>query len=366
MSVADRPTLLHPFEHSEAELEPLRDQQTNRWDRWPVRASFALFILVVAVLTGGVLMYAAGEGDYTLRQALFFSLITVSTVGYGELPDMQSHEWSRASAALTIIFGLIVISFFQSTLTAILVQGAVGRAVRKRRMMKKIKSLAHHHILVGCGRVGRYVAEELYRSDCPFVVIEQNPQSVHALETQLGKEVLYIEGDATDDSVLEFAGIHRAAGLVTTLGLDRDNLFVTLSARTLAPDLRIIAKVANSQNEGKLRRAGASTTVSPQSIGGTRLAHELVRPGVMAFFQDMLSATDGVRFHEFMISAEGELTGLSIAQARLREDFGQLVVGMRSIRGKQYAPSQDDILEPGISLVTLGTVSDASRLKQKI
>ncbi|MCH2108388.1 MAG: potassium channel protein [Polyangiaceae bacterium] len=354
-------------EPPEDEHEQLRGGYAPRWARWSARLLFAFSALVVVVVGSGIALWITGGGEYSLFDAIFFALITVSTVGYGELPNMESHEGARAVAAITIVFGLIVLSLLQSTLTAFLVDGALGRAVRKRRMNKKVEGLRDHYIVAGCGRVGRYVAQELFRSKVEFVVVEQNPDYIQFLEEEVGTEILFIEGDATHDAVLERAGVQKARGMVTTLGTDRDNLFVTLSARTLAPELRIIAKVVNSHNEGKLRRAGASTTVAPQSIGGTRLAHELVRPGVMAFFQDMLTATDGVRFHEFTIHEGSELAEKTLSEARLREDFGQLVVGMRNLSGEaQYAPSQDDVLSPGVVLVTLGTVEAAQRLRSQI
>lgn len=357
-----------PSEENEGRPEgAMASSQLNLVRRWPLRVAFALIALFIVVSLGAVAIFLSGEGEYGLGQAFYFSLITVSTVGYGELPHMAAHPWARAFSGATIVMGLIVLSLFQSTLTALFVEGVVGRAVRRRRMRKAIDKLKNHFILIGVGRVGRYVAKELQCMGYPLVVIEMNGDAVQHLEAELHAEVLYIEGSATDDEILLAAGIERAAGLVTTLAQDRDNLFVTLTARTINPELRIIAKVVNSSNEAKFLRAGASATVSPQSIGGKRLALELVRPQAAAFFESMMQVPRDVGFHDILIHHGSFLAGKTLRDAGLRDLYDLLVVGFnREHAGYEYNPPGDAELEAGVHMVVLGHPGDVRRLRKDL
>ena len=354
--------------HSEEDYDDASSSvKRHPWRRWPYRVSFALAALAVVVLVGGLSIWISGEGEYGLAEAIYFSLITVSTVGYGELPHLHNHPWARGVSAVTIVFGLIVMSLFHATLTALFVQGVFGKAFRKRRMNRLISELKEHHIVVGCGRVGRYVAEELHRMSHPFVVIEQDPAAIHRLETELHKDVLSIQGSATEDEVLQAAGIERAIGMAATLSLDRDNLFVTLSARTMNPELRIVAKVVNSANDAKFLRAGASATVSPQSIGGRRVANELVRPEATAFFENMMRVPKGVGFHEILIHLGSFLAGKTLREARLRDEYDLLVVAFISGDGSyHYNPDSESRVEPGGQIIVLGQQAEALRLRKDL
>jgi voltage-gated potassium channel len=350
MSLRDRHSELI-FEEDEGDI--LRE--APRWKTLLRRVVLAILAFWFVTTLGAILVFLTGRGDYRFADAFFFALISISTVGYGELPDMSGHAGSRVVAGAIVVFGLVVIAVFQSTLTAFFVEGAFGRAFRKRRMDKKIREMNGHFIVVGCGRVGRYVAKELHLSHQPYVVLERNPDAVHHLESELHSEVVYIEGDATDDEVLKAAGIEHAQGLVTSLSLDRDNLFVTLSARTMNPELRIVAKVSNSENERKLLRAGASTTVSPQQIGGRRLASELVRPQATAFLDSLLHLPEAVRFHELEVHSTSRLQGSSLREARLRDIGDVLVVGIRLPDGTyRYNPGPEERLIAGSRLIILG------------
>ncbi len=334
---------------------------------WGMRLILALLALGLVVLAGGISVYIAAEGDYKFFEALYFSLITVSTVGYGELPHLQRYPWARTVSAATIVMGLVVLAYFQSTMTALFLEGSLRRAFRKRKMNNLIAKLKDHFIIVGCGRVGQYVAAEMHRSGYPFVVVEKNVDAVHHLEHELDHEILHLEADATEDDVLVQAGIDHAQGLVTTLSLDRDNLFITLSARTMNPRLRIISKVVNSQNEGKLMRAGASNTVSPQQLGGLRLASAVVAPHVTEFMEQVLNLPDGIRFHELLVHKESSLVGKPLREAGLRSYGNLLVVALRAESGDyRFNPGPDEQVRAGDHLIVMGQSAEVKRLRNHI
>lgn len=355
-----------PREHEDLG-DVLRTVPRRVWSRWPYRVGLALSALLTVVVVGGFAVWLTDIKRYSLAESLYFALYTVTTVGYGELPDFRHHVWARVAAAVLMVLGLIVVSIFQSTLTALFVEGVFTRAVRRRRMLKAISELRDHFILIGCGRVGRYVAEELHRMKHPFVIIERSPDAVHHLEAEVRDRVLFIEGNAAEDEVLHLAGIERAKGLATTLSQDRDNLFVTLTARTMNPNLRIIAKVVNATNDAKFLRAGASGTVSPQSIGGRRLATDLTSPQASAFFENMMSVPRGVGFHELFVNHGCFLAGKTLREARLRDHYDLLVVGVLSAGDEyQYNPESNAEIKPGEHLIVLGKPDDAQRLRLDI
>ena len=155
---------------------------------WGPRLVLALCVLCLVVLAGGISVFLAADGDYSFFEALYFSLITVSTVGYGELPNLQRYPFARLVSAGTIIAGLIVLAYFQSTMTAFFLEGSFRTVLRRRKMTKLISKLRDHFIIVGCGRVGQYVAAEMQRSGYPFVVVEKNIDAIHHLEHELDHE----------------------------------------------------------------------------------------------------------------------------------------------------------------------------------
>jgi voltage-gated potassium channel len=213
------------------------------------------------------------------------------------------------------------------------------------------------------------VIDELHTVKQPFVVIERDADKIERYnEEEYGGELLFIVGDATEDSTLKEAGIERAAGLVSALTDDRDNLFVTLSARELNPKARIVSKVVDSENEPKILRAGADSTVSPTRIGGLRLASELVRPKVTEFLDQMMRLTEkNLRFDEVELPKDSKYIKKSLAQIPIRQKTNLLVVALHEPTGEFiYNPSPDQPLQPGIQLIVIGEPDEVQRLRRMV
>jgi voltage-gated potassium channel len=327
----------------------------------------ALVALVVIVLLGGTGLWLAGGNEYPLWECLYFALYTVSTVGYAELPHFANHPGIHWVVGLLIVAGVGAIAFFQSALTVMFVEGVIGKAVRRRRMERKIARLSQHVIIAGCGRTGRYVIGELIAGTVPFVVIERDEDTLLNLYEEF-PQVLYIPGDATADNILMQAGADRAKGLVACLSDDRDNLFVTLSVRALNPQARITAKVVDVANETKVVRAGADSTVNPNRIGGKRLASELLRPHVIEFLDEMLKVTQGqLHFDEVELVEGTSVAGRTLRDVPIRTETNLLVVAVRQPNGTYtYNPSPDERLTVGEKLIVMGLLSDVERLKQMV
>ncbi len=310
----------------------------------------AILSLCVLFLIG-VIGYSIIEPEWSLSDALFMTVITLTTVGYDDLG--MSHN-ARVFTILLILGGIGIFLFAVGTLTSFIIEGQLNRLLRRRRMDKTIEQLKDHYIVCGAGDTGIHVIEEFLKMGTPFVVIDMDSERMQRLlET---RRFLYIHGDATHDETLIAAGIKHARGLVTALSADKDNLFVIVSARELNPDLRIVSKAVDETACQKLRRAGANDIVQPDYIGGLRIASVLLRPQVVQFLDMMLGEQEHTRFDEAIIQEGSELVGKTLAEAEIPKRTGLLVVALRRA-GEQrfiYNPRRDLVLHASDVLVVIG------------
>jgi voltage-gated potassium channel len=324
-------------------------------------------MLTLVVVGSGVAFWLLESEAYSLFDSIYFALITVSTVGYSELPRMDLHPSARIVVMGMIVAGVATVAFFQSSLTAVMIEGIIGKALRKRRMDRRIAALTGHTIVAGCGRTGRFVIQELVASELPFVVVDTDAKSLELLNQEHGGRVPYVVGDATDDNSLLAAGVVRASGLVTALSNDPENVFVTISARSLNPRIRIVAKAVTLGVEGKLERAGANATVSPHRIGGLRLVTELIRPHTAEFLDSMMRGTgEGqLRFDDVEVLRGTRYEGHTLREAPIREEANVLIVAMRGSDGRfVYNPPADQRIQSGSYIVVLGTRDGVRRLRE--
>lgn len=228
--------------------------------------------------------------------------------------------------------------------------------------------LERHVIVCGAGRTGGHVVAEMVATRTPCVVIDADPERLVPIRERHGEQVVCITGDATEDATLTEAGIARAAGVVAALTDDRDNLYVTLSARSANPRLRIIAKCVDGGAEAKLRRAGADRVVAPNAIGGMRLASEILRPNVAEFLDLMLRDPEHVmRIEEATVAPGSRVAGRSIGAVGLRKLCDVLVVAARMPGGCfTFNPGAELVLEPGLTLIVLGERDEVQKLRAAV
>jgi len=255
------PKRLPPSLH--IELPPPQAEPQGR----PLVRTALLVGLVFSI--GMVGFYVIGRPEAELVDAFYMTSITLTTIGYGEVIPVETTAAKLFTGVYAVIgFGMFVYLF--SNITAFMVEGGLDRYLWERKMHRAIEKLKDHTVVCGAGNTGRHVIGELLETRRPFVVIDRDPEVVRALHQQLGVPFPAVIGDATDDDVLRAAGVPRASGLIACLSRDNDNLVVTLSARLLAPKLRIVARCIDEREQAKIRRAGADTVVSPNMIGGIR------------------------------------------------------------------------------------------------
>lgn len=324
-------------------------------------------LLTLVVVGSGILFWSLEGSAYSLFDSIYFALITISTVGYSELPRMEMLPTARILVMCMIVVGVATVAFFQSSLTAVMVEGVIGKAWRRRVMDRKIAALSGHTIVAGCGRTGRFVIQELVGSGKPFVVIDNDAKLVEQLNEEHGGQLLYVLGDATDDQCLLAAGVARASGLVTALTDDPENVFVTISTRSLNPSIRIVSKVVSLGAEAKLARAGANATVSPHRIGGLRLVTELLRPHTAEFLDEMMRGTgEGqLRFDDVAVHKGNAYEGQTLREAAIRDKSNVLVVAIRGTDGHfVYNPPAEQPIRSGSYIVVLGTLEGVRKLRE--
>ncbi|MEW6730596.1 MAG: potassium channel protein [Acidobacteriota bacterium] len=316
-------------------------------------------ILTIAVFCIGVLGYHLIEG-WNLLDSLYMTVITLATIGYGEIHPLSSY--GRIFTIMLILSGLGIMGYGLGITATFIVEGELGRLIRRRRMEKKIEKLENHFIVCGIGETGRSVVHEFIKTKTPFVIIESDSHRLDQLREDY--DFSFVVGDATKDATLLAAGIERAQGLVSALHNDKDNLFVVLTARALNSRLRIVARVVDVESERKMIAAGANNVVSPNMIGGMRMASIMIRPAVVSFLDIMLSQQDiTLRLEEVRLPSGSKLIGHSLRDADIGRQTGLIVVAIKKHAGQYvYNPRSDTPLEVDDTLIVMGDVEKVREL----
>lgn len=322
-----------------------------------MRRAVAMLVIVMIV---GTIGYTFFEG-WSFIDALYMTVITIGTIGYGEVHplDTLGRLWTMG----LIIGGVGALGYATTSLVALAVEGTVRGYFRERRMRREIRKLSGHYILCGFGRVGSQVAREFDFEGVPFVLIDNEPQKV---EECLERGHLAILGDASEDATLEEAGVRQAKGLVAAVDSDADNVFVTLSARKLNPNLYIVARAGSEESGAKLEIAGADRTLSPYAVGGRRLAALATQPLIVDFLDVVTHGKEGIEFRleEFGVPKESPLANCTIGQLQIGEKTGAMILAIRSSEGTfDTTPSAQDRIVPGDTLIVLGTREQVGRLE---
>lgn len=301
--------------------------------------------------------------DWSFFDGLFMAVITLSTIGYGETHDLST--LGRAYTIVLILVGCGLLAYAFSTLTAYTVGGDLTNSLRRFKMNNVIRKLRNHFLICGDGDTGRYVIEEMQKTHRQFVVVEKDQAKVALLREQ---NILHVEGDATIDAVLLTAGIEHAHGLISALHTDADNLFVVLTAKGLNPNLRIVSKGVEVENQLKIRRVGADSVVMSNHIGGMRMVSEMIRPGVVSFLDTMLRDKDRtVRVEEIPIlpGSKAENQTIEAIGILTQEDFSVVALS-RPNQSNRFNPPPSWRLLDGDRIIVMGLSQAIEEFKTKI
>jgi len=322
--------------------------------------------LLVGVVVVGTLGYHYIEG-WSFQDSLYMVIITLSSVGFEEVYPLSTVGQNFTIILIGVGTGIFLLCL--ATLTAFVVEGELTDILWRKKMESGIRSLKDHYIICGGGDVGHYVIDELVKTDRPCVLIERCTRIIENLKETF-PNLLILEGDATHDDDLLKAGIEKAQCLLSILGDDADNLFVTLSARGLNPKLKIIARSVRPNSAEKLRRAGANNVVFPEAIGGLRLASAAIRPHVVDFLDEMLRGDSSVlRMEEFKIEPSSPLARKTLAESQIPQKTGLIVIAIRAGDGDneyRYNPNSAETLQDNDTVIVMGSLKQMEKMKALI
>lgn len=318
-----------------------------------------LMIMVVIGTAGFMLL------GFTFTEAFYQTVITIATVGFEEV-----HPLSNAGMIFTsflVIFSFGIFAYAVSTFTRYIIEGVFRNTFKDNKVKRTIDRLTNHVVICGYGRNGKQATGELHKHGVPIVIIEKDPDAVQELRQTPG--MLYIEGDASSEEVLEQARLPYARAMISTLPVDADNLFVVLTAREINPKLKIISRASMDHSDLKLKRAGATNVIMPDKIGGQRMAKLVAQPDVVEFIDYMmLQSTENVVLDEIDCSDVSTcFAGRSIRELDVRNESGANIIGMkREDNSYLINPLPETLLTPSDKLFVLGTRSQIERLKELI
>lgn len=321
--------------------------------------------LLVAVTLVGIVGFSVIDPSAGVIRSFFMTAITLTTVGYGEEIPIDT-DGARIFTAVLILAGMGATLYFVSASTAFLLEGQLGHVFRRKRMQRDLERLEGHMIVCGSGPTALYAARELSRVERPLVLVARTSADVEDLRADVST-VPVVVGDPTDDDILRAAGVERASGVIACAEADNENVVITLTARQLNPRVRIVARLQDVDHESKVRKVGANAVVSPQHIGGLRLASELVRPAVVDFLDEMLRDRErNLRLEEVRVPSGGEAAGKSIEELQLENLPGVLLLAVRAQDGSwQYNPHRGRVVEVGEVLIFMGSPSDSRSLRAR-
>jgi voltage-gated potassium channel len=294
-----------------------------------------------------------------LFEALYMTIITISTVGFSEIRPLSPA--GRTVTLIVIIMGISVGTYTIGAIMRVFMESELRTFFGRRMLEKKISTLKGHYIICGFGRIGQIICEELCGDDIKFIVIEQNEEAIRQLEAL---KYVYLNMDATSEEALKKAGIRAAKGIVTAVSSDADNVFITLTAKGIRPDIFILSRSSEEKNEHKLIRAGATRVMSPYLIGAKRMAQVLKRPTVVDFIDIATMGNKlGLMMEEAKVKPNSRLIGKNLIDSHLRRDFGIIIVAIKKASGDMiFNPMPAETLEAGDVIVVLGKTESLKQM----
>jgi len=320
-----------------------------------------IFVVVMVGTSGYYMLYGGKSG---FLDCLYMTVISLTGVGYGEVFQVTGNVPAQIFTMILITFGMGVIFYGISAMTALIVEGELSGILKRQKMQKDISKLKGHYIICGGGETGRPLIAELISNKESIVLIEQDQKRIDLC--RIIGDIYHIAGDATEDENLTAAGIDKAAGIIVCLPSDKDCLYVTMTARILNRELRIISRMSDRKHEAKLKIAGADGVVSPNAIGALRMASKMIRPTVVDFLDQMLRSSQGtLRFNELTLSDGGVFSDKTIGESGIKDKFGLLIVAIKGEQGTiSFNPSSSMRLKGGITLIVMGDVADIEKAKK--
>jgi voltage-gated potassium channel len=325
-----------------------------------VRNVTLLLLLLLCLVAFGTAGYMTIE-QFPLIDAVYMTVITLSTVGFGEIHPLSPS--GRVFTITLILVGAGFVAYHLAYFSQLLLDGNLMEIYRRRRLSKTIQRLDQHYILCGFGQMGQIIQEELSRSNIPLVVIEKDPTLAQRIQE---KGLPFLLGDATEEDNLVNAGAARARGVISVVARDTDNVFIVLTSRDLNKELQILARASTPGSEKRLLKAGADRVVSPYASGATRIVQNILRPTVTDFLELALSG-EGMELsmEEISIPKEAELVGKDLMGSGIRSGYNLIIVAIKRGTGEMiYNPSPSELLREQDTLIAIGPQENLTRFSR--
>lgn len=335
------------------------DQIRAFWERTPFRRLLLGAGGLVLVLVWGMIGYISM--GWTWSDALYMVVITISTVGFTEVRPLTSQA-VRLHTMIVIGLGTVTVAYVVGAFLSLFTEGELKRILGNQNLRRRLLNLQDHVIIVGFGRMGSLIAEELAGAGRPFVVIEQDPALIAEIDR---KEFPYVLGDATEEAVLIEAGLLRAQALVTAVSSDADSVFITLTARQLAAEVTVIARAELPSSERKLRQAGANHVILTAAIGARRIASLLHSPNTVEFVELVTKQSElDLEIQDIPVRAGDGLEGRSLRDADIGRRTGVMVIAIKRASGSvEFPPPGDESLRAGDSVILLGRTEQLQQFR---
>ena len=316
-------------------------------------------LLMITIFVVGTIGYHVIE-NMAFFDGLYMTFITISTIGFTEIKSLSIE--GRLFTMGIFIFGIGVISYIASQTTQLLFESEL---FLQRAMRKRLEKMDQHYIICGYGRIGHRIANVLEDAGLPLVIVENRDSSIERIQSD---KHVYVQGDAQDENILRQAGIDKAKALICTLSSDKDNVFTTLLARELNPELFILVRANENRNRMRISRAGADKVISPYDIGADRMANVILRPKVEQFIETMTrDDSQDHTFDEVLISEGSKLVGKTLAEINVRSTYEVLIIAiLREGERIKFNPKSTDIINKGDSLILLGDLKKIQAFRSEM
>ncbi len=328
-----------------------------------IKRNLSLFAALLIILTVGTVGYSIiSEGRYSIIDCLYMTVITVTTIGFGEIIDLSHSPGGRIFTMFIAFSGVGIAAYFLSNVVDFMVEGRLQEVFWRKKMEREIGKLKQHYIICCVEGVGVYIAKELFSTQRPYVIVDHDKARAEKIIGGLKNE-LFLEGEPTDSDILARAGVNEALGLFAVTGDDNENLVISLTAKTLNSGIKVVAACNDVKNMEKIKKAGADAVVSPSYIGGLRIVSEMVRPTVVSFLDTMMRDKEkNLRVEEVSVPqafADGPIKALE-----LKKHPNILLLAIKGKEGWIYNPHEDHVLKQGDTLIIMTTPGERFELEK--
>lgn len=330
---------------------------------------FKIGLLAVCyVIVSSSIYYWIGGGDWSLFNCFYMVIITMTTVGYGEVTDFTNHPEGRYFTVFVALFGYLIFILFVSLVAELLASGEMKKYLKNRKVKKMISYFQNHFIVCGFGEMGFNVARELHATYHPVVIVDSREDIFSIVAEKISPEIPIIKGDASHEHILKQAGIDKARGIVLTLSDDKDNMFALVTARSMNATTIVASQCMDEANAVKFTKAGANKVIMPANIAGMRLASELIRPTVTNFLDIMLRDKDkNLRVEEVALADQMDCVDKTLQESNFRNKTNVLIMAVSTGNGEFiYNPPADLVLRKEYKLIVLGQAVDIAKFKKLI